>query len=62
MIEKEEKAGATTAGAGKVHEVAKGEFFGTIAKKYGVSVTALTKANPGVDASRLKVGQKINIP
>ena len=58
---KEEKAGAT-AGADKVHEVAKGELFGTIAKKYGVTVSALTKANPGVDASKLKVGQKIKIP
>ena len=60
-VAKDKESGAT-ADAGKVHEVAKGELFGTIAKKYGVTVSALTKANPDVDASRLKVGQKIKIP
>jgi len=44
------------------HTIAKGEFFGTLAKKYGVSVKAIQQANPGVDSTKLKIGQKINIP
>jgi LysM repeat protein len=44
------------------HVIAKGETFGVLAKKYGVSTKALQQANPGVDSTKLKIGQKINIP
>ena len=44
------------------HVIAKGESFGSLSKKYGVSVKAIQQANPGVDSSRLKIGQKITIP
>lgn len=49
-------------GEAKTHVVAKGEFFGTLAKKFGVSVKAIEAANPGVDSTKLKIGQKLNIP
>jgi LysM repeat protein len=44
------------------HTIAKGETFGILAKKYGVSIKAIQTANPGVDSTKLKIGQKINIP
>jgi LysM repeat protein len=47
---------------GKDYTVARGDSFFTIAKAHGVSVSAVTKANPNVDAKKLKVGQTIKIP
>jgi LysM repeat protein len=47
---------------GQVHTVASGEFLGTIARKYGVTVDAIETANPGLNPNRMQVGQKINIP
>lgn len=44
------------------HVVVKGDSFYTLGKKYGVSIKAITAANPGVDSSRLKLGQKLVIP
>lgn len=44
------------------HVVTKGDNFSAIAKKYGVSVKAVEQANPGVSSSKLKVGQKLQIP
>ena len=52
-------AGAT------VHEIEAGENFSTLAKKYlgdGNLYLLVAAANPGVDSSRLKLGQKVNIP
>jgi LysM repeat protein len=51
-----------TATTATEHVIAKGETFGALATKYGVSVRAIQQANPGVDSTKLKVGQKINIP
>jgi LysM repeat protein len=42
--------------------IAKGDNFSTIAKKFHVSVKALMDANPGVEPTKLKIGQKISIP
>jgi len=42
--------------------IIKGDSFSTLAKKYNVSVNAIKTANPGVDSTRLKIGQKIKIP
>jgi LysM repeat protein len=42
--------------------IAKGDSFSTVAKKFHVSVKALMDANPGVEPTKLKIGQKINIP
>jgi LysM repeat protein len=47
---------------GTEHVVAKGESFSTLAKKYHVSVKAITEANPGVDSTKLKIGQTLHIP
>lgn len=52
----------TPAGEAKVHVVVKNDSFSTMAKKYGVGVKAIESANPGVDSTKLKLGQKINIP
>jgi len=44
------------------HVVVKGDSFSTIAKKYGVTARAVSDANPGVDSTRLKIGQKLAVP
>lgn len=49
-------------GPGGTHTIASGDTFSNIAKKYGVSLKALEDANPGVDSSKLKIGQSITIP
>jgi len=48
--------------AGTEHVVVKGDSFYTIGKKYGVTTKAMQEANPGVDSSRLKIGQKLKVP
>ena len=53
---------AAPTGEAKVHVVAKGDSFSTMAKKYGVGTKAIETANPGVDSTKLKIGQKVNIP
>ncbi|MEN9576081.1 MAG: hypothetical protein RL514_3936 [Verrucomicrobiota bacterium] len=53
---------AAPTGEAKVHVVAKGDSFSTMAKKYGVGTKGIEAANPGVDSTKLKIGQKINIP
>jgi LysM repeat protein len=50
------------AGPGGVHAIKSGDTLGSVAKKYGVSLDALLKANPGLDSRRLKIGQKVKIP
>jgi LysM repeat protein len=52
----------TTTGKVQEHTVAANESFYTIGKKYGVSSTAIAKANPGVDSRKLKIDQKLKIP
>ena len=44
------------------HVVLKGESYYTISKKYSTSMRAIAQANPGVDANRLKIGQKLVVP
>jgi LysM repeat protein len=44
------------------YSIMKGDTLSSIAKKSGVSVKALQEANPGVQPTRLKVGQKLQIP
>ena len=52
----------TAAHAATEYVVVKGDSFYTIGKKNGVSVRAMQEANPGVDSSHLKIGQKLNVP
>lgn len=44
------------------HIVVKNDSFSTMATQYGVSIAAITAANPGVDSRKLQLGQKIVIP
>ena len=46
----------------KPYTVAKGDTLARIAKAKGISVGALSKANPSIDASKLRAGQRIQIP
>jgi LysM repeat protein len=44
------------------YTIEKGDTFFGIAKKHGVSMKAVKDANPGVEPTKLKLGQKIVIP
>jgi LysM repeat protein len=50
------------AAEGTEHTVMKGDSFFTLAKKYNVSTKAIASVNPGVDSTKLKIGQKLKIP
>jgi len=47
---------------GQEYAVKKGDTYYSIGKQFGVSMQALKEANPGVEPTRLQVGQKIMIP
>jgi LysM repeat protein len=49
-------------GETKEYVIARGDTLGSIARRNGLSVKALEEANPGVDARKLKIGQKVQIP
>jgi len=49
-----------TAGAGE-YIVAKGDTLGGIAKKSGISLKAIQELNPGVNANKMQIGQKLKI-
>jgi len=44
------------------HTIVKGDTFATLSTKYGVSVKNIQAANPGVDPTKLRIGQKVKIP
>jgi LysM repeat protein len=48
--------------ATKEYKVARGDTFTRIAREHGVSFSALKAANPQVQPSQIKVGQKLQIP
>lgn len=50
------------AGEGKVHAIEKGDTLGKLADKYGVTLEAIVKANPGIEPTKLQIGQKVRIP
>ena len=62
------KAGATggvvtgTVDANGNYAVAPGDTISKIAKKFATKVDAIEAENPGLDPTKLKVGQKIKIP
>ncbi len=47
---------------GTEYVVVHGDTLGKIAKRNGVTLSALKAANPGVEPTKLKVGQKLTIP
>ena len=50
------------AAQGDVYVVKSGDTFTKIARALGVSISDIEKANPNVDSSRLKIGQKLAVP
>jgi LysM repeat protein len=44
------------------YTITKGDYLEKIAKKFHVSVKAIIDANPGIEPTKLQVGQKIHIP
>ena len=48
--------------SGRTHTVADGDNFWSVARQHGVSVASLTQANPGVDPTRLRIGQSLALP
>jgi LysM repeat protein len=44
------------------HVVASGETMASIARKHGVSLSALEAANPDINPKKLHVGQTVNLP
>lgn len=55
------KSTVSPVGEGKEHVVVKGEYLATIARKYGVSIADLKKAN-NLTGDEIKIGQKLTIP
>lgn len=53
---------AVPSSAGGEYKVVKGDIGASIARSHGVTLKALTAANPTVNWSRLKVGQTLQIP
>ena len=47
---------------GHTHVVSGGETMASIARKSGVSLSALEAANPGVSPKKIRVGQSLNLP
>jgi nucleoid-associated protein YgaU len=73
-VEEAQKAKAAPAAGGKgaaptgvlnadgTYTVAAGDNFAKIARKFAVKMDAIEAENPGLDPTKLKVGQKIRIP
>lgn len=53
---------STQAVGGTEYVIASGDNFWTIGRKFGVSAKQIEQANPSVVPTRMKIGQKINIP
>ena len=56
------KHSANFTAASHSHIVVHGETAMSITRKFGVKLNALQSANPGVNLSRIRVGQVLNIP
>lgn len=46
----------------RTHTVVAGETAAGIARKFGVKLSALESANPGMNPTRIRVGQVLNLP
>lgn len=49
-------------GPGGTYTVKSGDYPAKIARAHGVSVSSLMAANPGLEPTKMKVGQVINLP
>ena len=55
-------AGAVQPGVGSTYTVKDGDTLAGIAARFGVSLADLADANPGIDASKLSIGQVVKLP
>ncbi|MGH7458602.1 MAG: D-alanyl-D-alanine carboxypeptidase/D-alanyl-D-alanine endopeptidase [Longimicrobiaceae bacterium] len=46
----------------RTHVVGPGDTFEGIARRYGVTVAEIERANPGVDPRRIQIGQEVAVP
>lgn len=53
---------APTCPGGFLYQIRSGDTLYSLARRYGTTVDALTRANPGIDPNSLRVGQLICIP
>jgi len=53
---------ANSATASRTHIIVRGETAMSLTRKFSVKLNALQAANPGVNLSRIRVGQVLNIP
>jgi LysM repeat protein len=51
-----------TSAGGTTYKVKPGDIMISIAKKFGITVAALKKANPTVDPTKMQVGSELVIP
>jgi LysM repeat protein len=51
-----------TSAGGTTYKVKPGDIMVNIAKKFGITVAALKKANPTVDPTKMQVGSELVIP
>ncbi len=61
QIIEEEKRIAAEKAAEKWHSVRSGETVSSIARKYGKTLSAIKKLNPGLNVDRIRNGQKIRV-
>jgi peptidoglycan DL-endopeptidase LytF len=55
-------AAMAPSGESREYVIASGDTLGAIAKRNHVSLKSMLDANPGVDAKKLKIGQKVQVP
>ena len=55
-------AGASATAGSFVYTVKPGDQLGYISRRYNVRLSAIEKANPGLNPNRIRIGQKITIP
>ncbi len=60
--EQTEQNAAASASGTKTYKIKSGDYLAKIAKKFKVSIKTLQDANPGIEPSKLQIGQEINIP
>jgi len=53
---------ARDAGTSATHRIQSGDLLSTLAQRYGVSVSALVDANPGISANNLRINADLAIP
>jgi D-alanyl-D-alanine carboxypeptidase/D-alanyl-D-alanine-endopeptidase (penicillin-binding protein 4) len=59
---KPKPAASATRRTARTHKIRQGDTLTGIAKKYGVSLKALQRANPNVSSKRMQLGKTIRIP